>query len=522
MIEFEKKIFDKEYWCPVLLTTILCFGFTLTNYAIGIDDPTPQFIWYMESYRALLMQGRWGYKIISLLVNISEFLPCWMDLLSVFIYLLTDMIWVNLFFKVSGSKFQKISGVIFACLYISFPYLARIFIYMSADLLSACNMLFASLAVQNIWKVFEEQKEKRKNFILAITYIAIGYGFYESTIVYFICGVMILFFLKYKYISIDKFSLFLNKMVLMLGIGLGGIFFSKIILYFILKYYGMNGIEYAGGYIAYTLEKNIIIQIWDTIQKLIYGVFRGGELVDFTLRISIIIIILISMYTAIKKKNMLPLVIAIGMIVSNFAIILVTGNLDIMNDTKMNKQRILVTYGLFTSFSISMIYSIVMEINVEKGVWYKEIQRLLRYLTLFGMLILILRQSRQMHGIFWVDYQRAELDRQKAGYINYEVEKTDWKRKPVIFVGYSDDYLVTKDKDPLSSYFNFFKQWTDVEIHNYTSFYMSGVGYVYPIGLEEGMLENALQKSVQQPSYPMDGYVKEYDNYIVVKLGPSN
>lgn len=510
-----KKLFDKYYWFPVILTTVLCFGFTLTNHAIGVDDPTPQFAWYIDS-KILLSQGRWGYELISPLVNVSAFLPGWTDLISLCIYLVTGMIWVDIFTDASGGRYAKGSGVAFSCLYISFPYLARIYIYMLADLLSAYNMFFASLGTWSVWKIYEIQARRKRNFIIAVACIAIGYGFYESTVIYFACGIMISLFLKSVFGCIDTIKNIFYRLTMACMIVCCGFFLNRLILKIFLIHYSQNSIQYIGGYFAYDLSKNIFAQIWYVVQELIKAIAWNEDLVYFTLRLSIVFLLLGSVYVSWVRKKIQPVLLAIGVIISNFALILGTGNLEIMYDVVQNKQRMLVTYGLFTSFCISLFVTFAMQLHIK---WSENMQKIIKYAVIAGVSILVLRQSREMEGIFLADYQRAALDRQKAGYINYEVEKYDWQHKPVIYVGYAEDYLATREQDPLSSYFHFFGQWTELENHNYISFYMSGLGYIYPVGLEKGMLEEALQISKGQPSYPMEGYVTEYDNYIVVKLG---
>lgn len=445
-------------------------------------------------------------------MNVSAFLPCWIDLLSVGIYLISAMMWVSLFYDASDGKFHKVSSTIFTCLYMSFPYLAEIFIFMPADFLSAFNMFFASLGAWNAWMLFK--KKDIKKLILAIIFIAMGFGFYESVLVYFLCGVMIALFLEEVFSSSCKIRELIYKMLVLLGIIAGGVLLSKVILKLFLKHYNILENNYTGGYFKYNIKDNIVYQIWKVIKELMYLIFTRQDLVDFTLIISIIIIIIISVIVSFKKKNAISILLALGIIVSNFAIILGTGNLSIAQNT----ERILVTYGLFTSFSISMGYSIIMQIEIENEPLIK-VKKILQIIVISGVLILNLRQSREMMGIFWADHLRATLDERKAGYINYEVEKTNWESKPVIFVGVSQDYLGVKDSDPLGSYFHFFYDRTDAERNNYLHYYMNALGYVYPIGLEDGMLEVAIENSIQQPKYPLDGYVTEYDKYIVVKLG---
>ena len=396
----------------------------------------------------------------------------------------------------------------------SFPYLAEIFIFMVSDLFSAFNMLFASLAAWSTWLLLEKKEHKIFLSILSVAFIAIGFGCYESVIIYFICGIMMALFLNEIYGESRKLKTLINYMIVIISMALGGVLLSKIVLHIFLIHYKITGNNYTGNYFSYNLKENLLVQAWSVIKGLCFAIFRHQTLVDTTLSICIILILLFALSSSIKRKNVNRFILALGIVVSNFTLIIGTGNLSIME----NAKRTLVTYGLFTSFSISLFYTIVVEVVSTRKLTLKQ-QNFVKCVIILAVTILVLKKSREMMGIFWVDHQRALLDEKKAGYINYDIEKTDWRNKPVIFVGYSQDYFVTQEKDPLGSYFNFFKDRTDAERNNYIKYYMAALGYVYPIELKEGMLETALYDSIQQSGYPLDGYVTEYNEYIVVKLG---
>lgn len=236
-------------------------------------------------------------------------------------------------------------------------------------------------------------------------------------------------------------------------------------MHIFLIHYKITGNNYTGNYFSYNLKENLLVQAWSVIKGLCFAIFRHQTLVDTTLSICIILILLFALSSSIKRKNVNRFILALGIVVSNFTLIIGTGNLSIME----NAKRTLVTYGLFTSFSISLFYTIVVEVVSTRKLTLKQ-QNFVKCVIILAVTILVLKQSREMMGIFWVDHQRALLDEKKAGYINYDIEKTDWRNKPVIFVGYSQDYFVTQEKDPLGSYFNFFKDRTDAERNNYIKY----------------------------------------------------
>lgn len=502
-------IFDKYFWIPVILLTILTYGFTLSNYSIGIDDAS--LFWYID-WKVLVSQGRWGYELISPIVNVSSFLPFWLDLLTIYVYLVTTVLWTILFYEASNRKLVKEGCIIFSCLYISFPFLAEIFIFMAADLLSGFTMLFAVLAVREFYKGFE--RRKFICFIISSLYIAIGYGFYESVIVYFLLGVTICSFLNEIWVSKGGVKKVLCNISIAFVVMCVGFLISRIILNYFVEHYNITPNSYANQYFSYCFDITIMEQILITFKELFFYICSQKDTVNGTLATSILIIVSSVLYYSVKNKTIAPIIWGVSIIVSNFAIILGTGNLSIMQNTK----RILFTYGLFTSFAISFSVSFLQDIKIDLY-WIKQIKKIVKYAILLGAFVLIIRQSREMVGLFYVDHKRAVLDERKASYINYEIEKTDWQNKAIIFLGSSPDYLSTQNQDPLASYFNYFKDRTEAEINNYISYYMSEVGYVYPIALKEGEIEQAIKESKDQMCYPKTGYVTEYNDYIVVKLG---
>lgn len=497
-------IFDKTYWLPVLMVTILTYGFALTNYSIGIDDPA--MIWYIDEKR-LLQQGRWIYEILSVIVNVSEFLPFWLDFISLLLYLITEIIWILVFLDSSGGKISKKSCIFFACLYISFPYIAEIFIFMPATILSAVNMLCAALSVY-LYRMFFSVNRIRNKLFLFIGgggLLAVGFGGYESSLIYYACGVVIVIWLEQIYINKFKICEIIKKITLSIAMGLCAIVISKIILFVLIKYYNTQSYSYASAYFAYGLQENILKQIINTCYALFRDILSDCNIVNVTLVFSIIIIVISSIYWSIRNKDLKILLMGISLLIVNFGIIIGTGNIAIANSTK----RILVTYGLFTSFALSYLLTFLNKLS----------KRIIDVALVLFLCVIIIRQSREMVNIFLVDHQRAVLDTKKASFINYEIEKLDWKNKPIIFVGVSEDYVATMAEDPLQSYFSFFGDRVDEEINTYITMYMNCLGYIYPTALQTGMVQAAVSDAIDQTSYPKEGYVKEYSDYIVVKLG---
>ncbi|MEG2295375.1 MAG: glucosyltransferase domain-containing protein, partial [Oscillospiraceae bacterium] len=96
-----KEIFTKSkaYWICLCITTILGYGFTLTNHAIGIDDT--KFYYYFKQ-NGFLAQGRFGPNLTNKIFNMSDFLPFWNDFIALLLMVIGILIWCYFFTQISG------------------------------------------------------------------------------------------------------------------------------------------------------------------------------------------------------------------------------------------------------------------------------------------------------------------------------------------------------------------------------------------------------------------------------------
>ena len=117
---------NKLFIVSVILITVLSFGFTITNSSIGMDD-TAFDVYYKN--KEMLSIGRWGSYIIYQVLNISEFVPFWIDFIASSEIMLTAVLWCIFLKKNLGEKLSTGAYIAFATAFISFPIINEIFIF---------------------------------------------------------------------------------------------------------------------------------------------------------------------------------------------------------------------------------------------------------------------------------------------------------------------------------------------------------------------------------------------------------
>lgn len=142
---FIKKI---NYILPVIITAILSFGFTITNYSVNIDSL--EYERYYESGNELLAQGRFGIVFINKIIHIFEFNPFFNDLLAVILIILSTIILCALFKKITNNKLNEKVYTIFSCLFVSYPLISEIFLYNSLNIAIAYILIAVTLYILDI------------------------------------------------------------------------------------------------------------------------------------------------------------------------------------------------------------------------------------------------------------------------------------------------------------------------------------------------------------------------------------
>lgn len=507
-INFKKSIFadikdnlDSRIFVFVsIFLTLATFGFTISHFSMGIDDFGMRYYldFSPESYGNMIQQGRLLHVVLYYITGLIQVIPFLNNFLSAIIMAFSGIVFLSIFNVVGNFQLKNFQKLIFLGIYLSYPATAFKFIYDIDVIITA--VCYLSVAVSIIYAFSFAESFKLKDLFLALLFIFISIGGYESFNAVYVCGVLLVLIILYIYQNFKISQIFKQ----------GGICALLLTVSFI-TYYGLVKIVQLltnnAAYQRYNIFKNIndIVSIIKTILTKMFN-FRLFFTVEFTVCVVLFIIIMLY-FTLIKKK---PFVLLLGMA---FGVFLVAINFI----QGFMLYRCCQTYVILISGTALLLLVLF---NNKKS---------LRIITSTLLVLMLLLQLRDINLWFykdWANYQKNVYAIHNIAtdlYAEFSVEE-----KPVCFVNRDYDSLLMSWDDelmqteigesPIVSSVAFLSDITSDA--TFQLFEMQEYDKLIHPTVEQA--EKALTLSKDMPGYPKEGYIKEFDDIIVVNLGKSN
>ena len=140
---FISFIKNKKYIVSIIFVAILSYGFTITNYSIGVDDLC--FDRYVEG-TYILSAKRWGTWLLYNVLNITTFSPFWLDFIVATLMCITAIVVCTIIKKIVKDKINIWGYIIFSAIFISNPLISQFFMYQSTNLTVVISNLIAICA----------------------------------------------------------------------------------------------------------------------------------------------------------------------------------------------------------------------------------------------------------------------------------------------------------------------------------------------------------------------------------------
>lgn len=392
--EYKKHIKEllnnKKYIFSIVLVAILSYGFTISNFSIGVDDLG--FDRYVTG-PYILVAGRWGTTLIYTMLQIFQFTPFWLELIVTILTVIMGLIFTAFLKKECSEKFKNIHYIIISSMLISFPMLHQSFIYQSTNFsVILSNLMLMTIAIL-IYENFSKDN-KLTYYMICIVTLPFFMSMYESCCQTYIAMVLIIAFIQlYK----NKASKEATKNVIKyistsVLIMIYAICLNYVIVYIIKNVLAKNNLlvpDYSSKSIPWLNFKNInIINVFkDNILLKIINDFKDL----FYIKSFIILAIVSLMFTivdAIKNKKYLLILLMLGIILINFAI---------------NILQIRILYRINTSWCLSIAFFasfILMYIDGKKA----------NNITSILLLIIIFFHTKIMNQMFYNDYIRYQKE----------------------------------------------------------------------------------------------------------------
>lgn len=490
------------YMSFLIVSLLIVYGFAVTQLTFDADDYTALYGVVGHGY---LVQNRTSFIILSTILDIDVYIPYFVNIIGLLLIFIGTIFWNIFFNRIYDEKISSISKIIFSILLISNPILTYFNIF------SFYRMGLVYL-LSGFGLILFESFFKKKNiftFILLLIILLLSASLYEIAITFFVSGI-IYGLLLYSINPNNNHDLkkYINYIILFVFVCLLALIFKKICSYIL--------IEGSGFVRSHYLERTGIVQWNLKDMKSSFAILKElilpiSILYKYNLLPYAIILFVSSAIYSIKKKHYYTLILSIISIYTSIAIIILTGNVNL-------HLRPMTSICIFIAFSIFFVLILL------KDKEYFNIPIFILGIFLF----LIFAKETNIN--YLNHYRRYELDKFMTLNIINEIQKQNGltNNKPIYFfgrfIGY--DNLTTDKKDYPNVTFS-----SGIEVVGksmYTiDFYGSIPGFFnylnYPITLLENkfpeLVDKAKMDGKDMPSYPIEGYVKTFDDYIVVKLG---
>lgn len=487
-----------------VFTTVLCFGFTITNFSVGVDDVSRNYYFYTSSYGSMIQQGRLLHVVLNLLTRSIAFIPFFTDFVGAALFAFSALLYCALFQFISEGKLSPAALISFACVYISSSILAEKYIYhldVIATMLSYCC---SAVALMYAYRFVTEKRFSLSVKAAAVLMAAIAS--YESYIFLYFCGVFAVLILDIALKeSGKKFRCILQE----------GLKYAAILCAALIVYYGIVLLlQHATGQYGIFTRSSIwetsdagILDIFMTITKEIYTFFaesiacRYIPILVFCL-FSVIGLVL-SVFLSYRRKNVWLLVCFAALWIGNFFIHYVVGSF---------MSRAAQTFCFYVGFLVLLL--------VETF----GVRPILKRILSAAVILLVFVQSADMNRWFYNDYVRYQKETFVIDTIATELISECDTAKPVVFTNapYSG-YLTTSLYPGAQVNGNSLLYWAGYAFDDKTQpfvsevFRMHGYDFVLPPTEEQYDLANAEAETM--PHWPQEGCIQEFDEFIVVNFG---
>lgn len=517
----EKELFKKVdyYWFWFILTIILSYGFYLTHSSMGIDDEIMNA--WIRPY-SMLSVNRIG-RVLSHFLQIWDYVPFWKEFLAVCAYSVGITLHARnfmTFLNYDSFKFDKKMATIFSCVAVSFPFFAFHLIFMITCLVNGLNIIFSALAINYLYKyVRYEQKKSYLLYIFLLLLFIVSY--YELGILYFIIPVCFIEFVGFVFEKNKKVQTSYKTLLLAIcitGLGISLIYAISYLWKYIIGYdshrfedwlrYDFSSLS---GFIS-SLINSVHSFIGNFLQTCSYD---AGSVVTLFLYV---IFIGILVYYVLKRKSIHILFYGLLIMLLPFSIFILTGKSDIF-------YRTYSALGFVNAFVVSLLYFICMK------------REFISKLILIVAGIIVFYQSLEINQILYTENLKVENDRLFAYSLKQEVDKLGGK--PLLLIGTREnpklkyEYFIEAAEINVSTF-----NWDRYDNINGELF----VGRPYSFMREQGFEVSSYTRehliinndedyykfilklknlSKNMPIYPVQGSVKDCDDFILIKIGES-
>lgn len=494
---------EKIYYVCLAITILVSYGFELTHFSIGIDDE--MFEHYFKK-GGLIAQGRVQDYLLSKVININDFLPVWRELIGIILMVVGIMMLGHRIYILSGQNFGIYEETVFACIAISFPYIACSFIFSMSVISIGLNVCMPTIIVGLLMdnSIIENKICRYSSLILISLFGMLSEQIIVNTgMVFLVFLVIVTLYMENK--ESFKLKWVYKKSIQAFAILLLGLFFRTFLVTLIQKLEGITADNYNSRHIKYDLSNitdGMIEPLLDVIKKWFFNYTNALPILIF--RIFAILLLLLAIYKLIKNGFIVFSTLVLALIIMAIIWPIMTGNVDLI-------KRIMSYMGITIGFGISLVFHVLL----------KDLKKLKNVVLVIGSIIsfyIVFYQTQEINRIFYEDYLCGEHDKVVMERIGEDLKRFDGKN--AIFIGFPDGVFTDNSLTDLVSLFlvdrrdSIQKEMDGGRLYDY--FKLNGYNLEKPLEIN---IEDVVNEASSMQQYPAEGYMREVGNNVIVKLG---
>lgn len=485
-----------------LFVGVLCFGFTIANFSIGIDDVARGYYLYSREQGNMIQQGRLMHVALNALTHSVQFIPFFTEFVGASLYVLSALLLCALFRYVTVGKLSTAALAVFAGVYISSSILTEKYIYHLDVIATMVSYCCNALALLYSYR-FVQRREIR-SVLAAVPLLMGAVSSYESYIFLYISGVFALFILEIGVNKEDKtFRELLTE----------GLIYAGILLVALALYYGLvvllQCVTGQFGVFSRTLNLPEGLGILGTVSYLT-GSFvqtfsdaiadRYLPILVFCLCSGVCLGLLVVM--GLERKNIWVCLCFAAMWLCNFGVHYAAGTF---------LYRAAQTFCFFCGFVLMLLLEVF-----PSRAWRKLM------CVAAGLLVFV--QAADMNRWFYNDYVRYQKEAYTIHAMANEILGECDVEKPVVFTcAPAEGYLDTALYSGRQVNGNSLLYWCCYAFSDPTQRFVAETfrmhGYDFIRSPDETQFEHACGAAKNMPAWPQEGSIRELSDVIVVNFG---
>lgn len=486
-----KQFWNNKYYVLALaFTAIASYGFMITHHTIGIDD-TPYAAYFEEGLAAIV--GRWVLFLLNKVMHLSDFAPFLTDFVGVLILMAAVTVWCVLLKRIFKDRIPVYGYILFACLFLSNPLISEVYTYYLHNGI-AIGYFCSGAALCCFWEGLQRfQEENKKAKFMSVwlgsaVFLWIAIGCYESFMVVYLVGVCLVLCSNQmvcqrkgkkepyavlgskekeavcevdrgaepkrngKLSKIGKKSVpWCDRIIVVLVvaalIGVVALLLRSLMVAGVTAVFGLEGLkeeavqrsvtELAG----WITDEGAAAQIGMIVKRVLvmYGVFACAYYPIAIYVFAAAIIVLVSLWQTIKRRNIWIFLLAIGSFIASYLLIFIEGKATLYRSAQFLPLisawgLLLLLFGLQEFLGFVHNWKLKSSLGT-KGVPREKVTLVINLLAGMVLAVIIWNQCTDMNQWFYVDYLKYEDAKETMNQVAYELEKNFDTNKPVIFTG---------------------------------------------------------------------------------------